>query len=230
MFPQPRKKRGSQAMSSKLNLLSKHPLQSLRLAVSSRQSNREPLHLKPQNLKQCLRRETSGLKLQRKCYKTSTDSECRFYNNYLKKWISRYNFNYNLNYVYFQDFLPDNQYDFRIVIIGRRAFAIKRITREGDFRASGSGIIHYSKENIPINLISLSFETQKKIQSQSLALDFLYGKDASFSLVEVSYAFSSAGYLSCPGYWDENLTFHQTEITPEFFMIEDFLQYLEYNW
>ena len=43
-------------------------------------------------------------------------------------------------YVYFQDFIPDNQYDIRIVVVNmNKAFGIKRLVRNNDFRASGSG-------------------------------------------------------------------------------------------
>ena len=44
-------------------------------------------------------------------------------------------------YVYLQDFIPDNNFDIRVIVIGERAFGIKRMVRDGDFRASGSGLI-----------------------------------------------------------------------------------------
>ena len=42
-------------------------------------------------------------------------------------------------YVYFQEFLPGNNFDIRIIVIGDKAFGLKRMVRKGDFRASGSG-------------------------------------------------------------------------------------------
>src|SRR5690554_2293936 len=48
-------------------------------------------------------------------------------------------------YVYFQEFVPNNSFDIRIIVIGDKAFAIKRMTRENDFRASGSGDIIFDK-------------------------------------------------------------------------------------
>src|SRR5690554_6348299 len=41
-------------------------------------------------------------------------------------------------YVYFQEFIPNNDSDTRIVIVGNHAVAEKRFVRKGDFRASGS--------------------------------------------------------------------------------------------
>ncbi|MEL7250865.1 MAG: hypothetical protein AAFO03_20720, partial [Bacteroidota bacterium] len=42
-------------------------------------------------------------------------------------------------YVYFQEFIPENTFDIRVVVVDQKAFAIKRQVRKGDFRASGSG-------------------------------------------------------------------------------------------
>src|SRR5690606_19580897 len=50
------------------------------------------------------------------------------------------------NYVYFQDFIPGNDSDIRVIVIDSKAFAIKRMVRENDFRASGSGIIDYRED------------------------------------------------------------------------------------
>ena len=50
-------------------------------------------------------------------------------------------------YIYFQEFIPDNDFDIRVIVIGDKAFAIKRMVRENDFRASGSGSILYEKEH-----------------------------------------------------------------------------------
>ena len=48
------------------------------------------------------------------------------------------------SYILWQEFIPDNQRDFRVTIIGRRyAFVFWRNNRPGDFRASGSGLIDY---------------------------------------------------------------------------------------
>ena len=56
---------------------------------------------------------------------------------------------FDRGYAYFQDFIPDNDSDIRVIIIGDKAFGIKRMTRNNDFRASGSGLISYEIEDIP---------------------------------------------------------------------------------
>ncbi|WP_239670705.1 ATP-grasp domain-containing protein [Vibrio variabilis] len=53
-----------------------------------------------------------------------------------------------IGYVYFQDYIDGNDSDIRVIVVGKRAVAIKRYTRENDFRASGSGIISYDVKEI----------------------------------------------------------------------------------
>lgn len=127
-----------------------------------------------------------------------------------------------MGYVLFQDFIPNNNYDIRVVVIGDKAFAIKRMVRENDFRASGSGNIRYEKDNFPDSLIKLSFEINKKIQSQSLAIDFVFDEDKPL-VVEISYGFDAEVYDPCPGYWDSNLKFHSGRFDPYGWMVENLL-------
>ena len=76
-------------------------------------------------------------------------------------------------YVYFQDFVPGNEYDTRLVVIGDRCFGVRRYCRKGDFRASGSGIKVYDPELIDKKCIQIAFEVANKLNTQSVALDFI---------------------------------------------------------
>jgi len=127
------------------------------------------------------------------------------------------------NYLYAQDFIPDNDSDIRIIVIGDRAFAIKRLVRENDFRASGSGNIIYDTTQIPIECVKVAFKISKKIKSQSTAYDFVFlnGKPL---IIEISYGFNQKVYLDCPGYWDENLNWVEGKFTPEYFILEDIIK------
>lgn len=130
---------------------------------------------------------------------------------------------YERNYVYFQEFVPRNDHDIRIIVIGKRAFAIKRMVRDGDFRASGSGEIIYDVKHIPITCVEKAFEISSLLGSQSLAFDFIF-KDDSPLIVEMSYGFSQDAYRDCPGYWNEKLEWIEGKFYPEYFMIEDVLE------
>lgn len=126
-------------------------------------------------------------------------------------------------YIYFQDFIPDNSYDLRIIVIGNRAFGIKRMVRENDFRASGSGHIVYDKNEIDLRCVKIAFDTSIKIKAQCLAYDFVFDEFNNPLIIEISYGFNQAGYHSCPGFWDENLEWKEVEIVPQDWMIENLL-------
>ncbi|MDQ8186294.1 hypothetical protein [Pelagicoccus sp. SDUM812002] len=127
------------------------------------------------------------------------------------------------NYFYLQEFIPHNDHDIRVIVVGHRAFAIKRMVRKGDFRASGSGTIIHDPAEIPIECIKLAFTTSKRLQAQCLAYDFIYD-DSQPRIIEISYAFAPGGYTSCPGYWNEELNWTATSFTPQHFIIEDFIR------
>jgi len=126
-------------------------------------------------------------------------------------------------YLYFQDFIPNNNSDTRIIIVGKRAFGIKRMTRKGDFRASGSGEILYDKEEIDIRCINIAFDVAKKLETQNLAFDFVFDKNNKPLIIEISYGYSVKAYDKCPGYWDDRLKWHEGEFNPQSWMIEDLL-------
>ena len=112
-------------------------------------------------------------------------------------------------YVYFQEFIPNNKFDLRIVVIDRKAFAIKRLCRENDFRASGSGSLIYDKNQIDIRCIQISLETSKNLGTQSCAYDYVFDENNNPLIVEISYGFVTYAYDKCEGYWDEDLVWHE---------------------
>lgn len=131
-------------------------------------------------------------------------------------------------YVYFQEFISGNDSDLRVVVVGDKAFAIKRMVRKGDFRASGSGNILYGKELINEETVKLSFEMAIKLKTQCVALDFVY-KDSNPLVVEISYGFSSAGYDPCPGYWDKEMNWHEGTFNPYGWMVENLLNSIDHK-
>jgi len=127
-------------------------------------------------------------------------------------------------YVYFQEFIPNNSFDLRIVTAGNKAFGIKRYCRENDFRASGSGIIDYSKNSIDERCVKISLDISKKLGAQSLAYDFVFDTENHPLIVEISYDYTMKAYDKCEGYWDSELKWHSGSINPQQWMIEDVIQ------
>lgn len=132
-------------------------------------------------------------------------------------------------YVYFQEFIPNNQFDIRVVVVENRAFALKRMVRDNDFRASGSGKIVYDKNQIDIRCVEIAFEVNKKLQTQSIAYDFVFDEHNNPLIVEISYGYSLLAYDDCEGYWDEDLTWHDEKVTPQYWMMENLINRLKRN-
>ncbi|MCI4647570.1 hypothetical protein [Phaeodactylibacter sp.] len=131
------------------------------------------------------------------------------------------------NYAYFQDFIPNNDSDTRIIVIGDKAFGLYRYVRKGDFRASGSGNFAYDKELFDERCVSIAFDLTQQLQFQCAAYDFVFDKNSNPLIVEVSYGFSPAGYDPCPGYWDKNLQWHEETFSPQGWMVESVVSSLK---
>lgn len=129
-------------------------------------------------------------------------------------------------YVYFQDFVPKNDSDTRVIVIDGKAFAIKRIVRKNDFRASGSGQIEYGRENFDNKTVSLAFQIADKLKSQCVALDFVYNNGNPL-LVEISYGFFKGAYKECEGYWDRGLKWFEGPFNPQAWMVQRVIKEIE---
>ena len=112
-------------------------------------------------------------------------------------------------YAYFQEFIPNNKFDIRVCVVGDKAFAIKRIVRKNDFRASGSGNIIYAKSEIDERCVKISFDVNKKLKGQSVGFDFVFDENNKPLIIEISYGYLASGYDSCEGYWTEDMKWHE---------------------
>lgn len=126
-------------------------------------------------------------------------------------------------YVYFQEFIPDNKFDIRIVVIGgERAAGEKRYVRKNDFRASGSGDFNY--EDIDLKAVEIAFDVSKRLNLQSVAFDFVLDSNKQPLIVEMSYGFGVEGISNAPGYWDSTLNWHEGKFNPQGWMVEELVK------
>lgn len=139
------------------------------------------------------------------------------------------NFTKEKGYIYLQEFMPNNNFDIRVIVIGDKAFGLKRMVRKDDFRASGSGNIIFEPREIDINCVKIAFETNKKLKTQSIAYDFVFDKKNKPLIVEISYGYIVSAYNNCPGYWDNNLKWHEGRFNPQEWMIQNLIKENNYN-
>jgi glutathione synthase/RimK-type ligase-like ATP-grasp enzyme len=103
-------------------------------------------------------------------------------------------------YFFVQEFLPANEFDTRVTIIGNRAFAFRRFNRPNDFRASGSGKINWDPADIDLETVRLAFQVAQQLGTQSLAVDALRRAEDRL-IIEISYTYASWAVRDCPGHW-----------------------------
>jgi hypothetical protein len=127
------------------------------------------------------------------------------------------------DYLYVQEFMPNNSYDIRITIIGNRAFGFIRHNREDDFRASGSGRIDYDLSNVPMEAVEIAQRISARCGFQSMAYDFLRSPKGELLINEISYCYANRAVYDCPGHWDDKLEWHAGHMWPEEAQVEDFL-------
>jgi len=132
------------------------------------------------------------------------------------------------NYLYAQDFIPNCDHDIRVFIIGDRAMSKKRIVRDNDFRASGSGKAIYEMDESQKEYIKIAFEITKKLGMRSLGFDFIKDENGEPKIIEICYAIGIVGFLKSTGYWTKDLEWVETgKVVIEDFIIEDFLDAME---
>ena len=129
-------------------------------------------------------------------------------------------------YAYFQEFLPINEFDTRISVIGDRTFGYRRMNRPNDFRASGSGNFDVNPDSIDKKCIEIAFQISKQGKFQSMAYDFLV-KNGEPVICEISYAFVDWMIFECPGHWESNLNWISGNMWPEEAQIQDFMNLLK---
>ena len=127
-------------------------------------------------------------------------------------------------YILFQDFIPNNKFDIRVVVIGARAFAIKRLVRKNDFRASGSGTILYGKNEINEDCVKIAFETSNKLRAMVVAYDFVFNQEGSPLIIEINYGYAHKAYFKCPGYWDKELNWYEGNFNSADWILEEIIK------
>jgi glutathione synthase/RimK-type ligase-like ATP-grasp enzyme len=124
------------------------------------------------------------------------------------------------NYAYFQDFMPENDSDTRIIVIDGKAFALKRFVRKNDFRASGSGQFAYAREEFDERCVQIAFDMTDRLKAQCVAFDFVFNSRNEPLIVEISYGYTASGYDACPGYWNRELQWIAGTFDHESWMVE----------
>ena len=125
--------------------------------------------------------------------------------------------------VYWQEFIPGNDSDLRITVIGDRfATGFWRRNRPGDFRASGSGNIDYDTP-LPEEALRCCLDISRRLDFDSMAYDILY-REGKPVISEMSYGYSDIAVHRVSGYSvlepEGNLSFVSGNTWPQELWVE----------
>lgn len=88
------------------------------------------------------------------------------------------------NYIYFQEYVPNDGYDIRAIVIGNWVFGYYRKVLADDFRASGMGLVE--RRALPEEAMEIARKANEIIKSPMLAVDMLHGLDGRYHVIEFS--------------------------------------------
>jgi glutathione synthase/RimK-type ligase-like ATP-grasp enzyme len=125
-------------------------------------------------------------------------------------------------YVYFQDFIPNLDRDYRIKVVGNRIWGLQRFVREGDFRASGNTEVNHNFDSykIPQELIRMALDLSKKLRMENIAFDFVIDNSKCIYLIEISALWGFDHEEFRFGYWDETYNFISGPFNPFGWMVD----------
>lgn len=88
------------------------------------------------------------------------------------------------NFIYFQEFIPNDGYDIRAIVVGNWVLGYYRKVLPGDFRASGMNLVE--KRALPKAAMVLALQLNNIVNSPMLVVDMLRGVDGRFHIIEYS--------------------------------------------
>ena len=81
-------------------------------------------------------------------------------------------------------------------------------------------ILLWARELIDERCVQISFDLNTQLDLQVGAYDFVFDQYNNPLIVEVSYGYSKLAYDPCPGYWDEQLNWHEGKTMKEEWMVD----------
>jgi len=119
-------------------------------------------------------------------------------------------------YVYFQEFVPGNDYKTAIQVIGDRAFGFLRFNGPNDFRSNGVKY-DYSPSHINLKCVQIAFDISKRLGFPMMSYDFLFHHGEPVVL-EMSFKDGK----TCD-YWSHDLEWVSEPMYPQEAQVETFL-------
>lgn len=128
---------------------------------------------------------------------------------FLRSLANAKKFNKEKGYVFLQEFIPNEGFDLKVVVVGDKLSFIGRKIRKGDFRASGGGSLFYDKSKVSKDIIDSAFKISDELNFSCMGYDYVINsRNGKGLIVEISYGFSHQALLDAKGYFDRSGNWH----------------------
>lgn len=125
--------------------------------------------------------------------------------DFIESLTSANDFPKEKGYIYFQEFIENENYDLKVVVVNNKLSFLNRPTRKNDFRASGGGSIEYNMDLITEEIRQICFDVCEELNFSCMGFDFVIDKYTKKPyIVEISYGFSHQAQIDFGGYWRKN--------------------------
>lgn len=116
-------------------------------------------------------------------------------------------------YCYFQEMIPNDGYDIKVVVVGDKLSYFCRQVRKGDFRASGGGAFYYDKGVMSAQIINSAFKASDDLKLQCVGFDYVVDNHTGEGkIIEMCYGFDHTAILGAGGYFDRDHIWHKTPL------------------
>ena len=116
-------------------------------------------------------------------------------------------------YCYFQEFIPNDGYDLKVVVVGDKMTFCARNVRKNDFRASGGGNCYYDRSLMTDQIIDVAYAAANKLGMDCVGFDFVVDKGSGEGkIVEMCYGFDYEVQRDLNAYVDRNHVWHEESV------------------
>lgn len=144
---------------------------------------------------------------------------------FLRTLAGARHFPHEKDYVYLQQFIPNDGYDMKVVVVGDKCAFLVRPVRSHDFRASGGGEVFFDKKYFNKQIIESAFKTSDALGAQCMGYDYVVNKETGEGvIVEMSYGFSHKAIMASGGYYDRDMNWHNTPLNAPYELLDNLLK------
>lgn len=122
---------------------------------------------------------------------------------FIRTYSKSSKFSEERGYVLLQDYVPNDGFDIKIVVVGDKLSFVCRNALSGDFRASGAGDLFYNNELLSRDMIDFLFKLSDSLGFKCMGYDVVINnKNGEFYILEMSYGFSHMAILRANGFYN----------------------------